>query len=657
MDSQGQQQRQHLEQQSIQQAADSTTSADAAQRSVKIGCASGFWGDTQTAAFQLLHQAEIDYLVFDYLSEITMSIMAKAKMANAEHGYALDFVSQVMAPLLKKISAQKIKVVSNAGGVNPLACRDALNKLIADQGLDLKVAVVLGDDLMPQQAALQAQQIREMSSDAALPDSLASCNAYLGAVPIRDALDLGADIVITGRVVDSAVVLGPLLHEFAWPLDDYDRLAQGALAGHIIECGAQCTGGNFTDWRMVQGFDNMGFPIVEVQENAEFVVSKPQATGGLVSTATIAEQIVYEIGDPQAYRLPDVIVDLRQVQLSQVGEHRVKVTGARGRAPSPDYKVSATYPDGYRVLVSFLVAGREAVDKAHAISAAILSKTQRVLASRSVSDFSQKSVEILGIESTYGAHAQVLNSREVVVKMAVQHPLKAACQFFASEIAQASTGMAPALAGIVGGRPKVSPVIKLFSFLIAHTQLSVEIEFEGVRHRCELASGIAEQCSDAGSEPTLDTAEQLFETGSEPAAGLDLDTDPMEQVLWQSNEIEVPLITLAHARSGDKGNHSNIGVIARHADYLPWIRASLTPAAVADYMQHVLDPEHSQVTAYELPGILALNFVLENALGGGGIASLRIDPQGKAFAQQLLDMPVRVPSNLTRPLLDKARGF
>ncbi|WP_151794043.1 acyclic terpene utilization AtuA family protein [Acinetobacter nosocomialis] len=589
-------------------------------RVVKIGCASGFWGDTNTAAFQLVHLTDINYLVFDYLSEITMSIMAKAKMVEPKHGYALDFVSRVMAPLLKKIAEKKIKVISNAGGVNPLACRDALQKIIKEYGLDLKVAVVLGDDLLPKHEQLKSQNIQEMFSGEALPEQIASSNAYLGAVAIRDALDLGADIVITGRVVDSAVVLAPLLHEYQWPLDDYDKLAQGSLAGHVIECGAQCTGGNFTDWQLVQGFDNMGFPVVEVSEDGSFIVTKPQGTGGLVSTATVAEQIVYEIGNPQAYLLPDVIADFSHVHLEQAGEHRVRVTGAKGQAPTTQYKVSATYPDGYRVLVSFLIAGREAPQKAQVIADAILSKCERVLAMRSVPPFSEKSVEILGIESTYGEHAQTLNSREVVVKIAVKHMFKEACMFFASEIAQASTGMAPALAGIVGGRPKASPVIKLFSFLIDKNQVSVEIDFEGKRYPVEIPQGVF--------------TEQL----STLKAG--------ENAIYQGDEIEVPLIEIAHARSGDKGNHSNIGVIARKADYLPWIRAALTEQTVASYMRHVLDAEKGRVIRYELPSLNALNFMLENALGGGGVASLRIDPQGKAFAQQLLDMPVKVPAHL-----------
>ncbi len=308
------------------------------QRVIKIGCASGFWGDTNTAAFQLVHLSDIDYLVFDYLSEITMSIMAKAMMTDPNHGYALDFVSRVMSPLLNKIAEKKIKVISNAGGVNPLACRDALQKIINEKGLDLKVAVVLGDDVLPKHTELQQKNIKEMFNG--------------------------------------------------------DKLAQGSLAGHVIECGAQCTGGNFTDWRLVQGFDNMGFPIVEVSEDASFIVTKPQGTGGLVSNATVAEQIVYEIGNPQAYLLPDVTADFSQVHLEQIDEDRVKVTGATGRAPTQQYKVSATYADGYRVLVSFLIAGREAPEKAQTIADAIINKCERVLALRSVPPFSEKSARL-----------------------------------------------------------------------------------------------------------------------------------------------------------------------------------------------------------------------------------------------------------------------
>ena len=598
--------------------------ADDAGRVVRIGCASGFWGDTNTAVFQLVNQATIDYLVFDYLSEVTMSIMVSAKMKDPTRGYAVDFVTNVMSPLLTKIADKNIKVISNAGGINPLSCRDALQKLIDAGGLNLRVAVVLGDDLMAEQAVFRAARITEMFSGQSMPEQMTSINAYLGAIPIRDALAAGADIVITGRVVDSAVVMGPLMHEFGWSLADYNHLAQAALAGHVIECGAQCTGGNFTDWEDVPGYDNMGFPIAEVSGDGSFIITKPAGTGGLISTATIGEQIVYEINDPQSYILPDVVADFSHVHLEQVGENRVKVSGAQGRAPTNQYKVSATYADGYRLLVSFMIAGIDARRKAEKVSTAILTKVERVLAMRGVSGFTEKNVEFIGSESTYGAHGRRADTREVVVKIAVSHPIQEACGFLATEIAQASTGMAPGLTGIMGGRPKVSPVVRLYSFLLDKNDCQVAVDLNGER---------------------LNVVIPVGDPSPMPAPILSGDVANLANT---NDLVVVPLIQVAHARSGDKGNASNIGILARQAEYLPWIRASLSIDAIAAYMAHVMDGENSKVDRFELPGLHAINIFITNALGGGGMASLRIDPQGKALAQQLLEMPVQIPASLLK---------
>ncbi|CAD5113575.1 DgyrCDS2738 [Dimorphilus gyrociliatus] len=426
---------------------------------VRIGCASGFWGDTATSARQLVQKGQINYLVFDYLSEITMSLLTAAKKKDSKFGYAPDFVHFAVGPLLKDIKNSGIKVISNAGGVNPHSCANALEEIAKKNGINLNVAVITGDDLMSKTDELSKENITDMNDSLALPKSLTSMNAYFGAFPIARALDKGADVVITGRCVDSALALGPLVHEYKWNPADLDKLAMGSLAGHLIECGAQSTGGIFTDWQQVEDWHNIGFPIVECSQDGPFVLLKPDKTGGLVSRGTASEQLVYEIGDPQNYILPDVVCDFSQVKIQEIKgseNEAVLVQGAIGKRAPDSYKVCATYMDGYKATAVCCLGGKNSAEKGRKTANAILNRVRNIFKSLKLEDFRRTHVQILGNEDTYGEHANSsLNLREGVVWMSVHHNQKMALEIFSREIAAAGTGMAPGLTAIVGGRPKV----------------------------------------------------------------------------------------------------------------------------------------------------------------------------------------------------------
>ena len=595
---------------------------------LRIGGASGFWGDAARATPQLLNSDGLDYIVYDYLAEITMSIMARARAKDATRGYALDFVSAAMKPNLGLIAERGIKVVSNAGGVNPTACAQALRAVIQEQGLDLKVACIVGDDLMDSKEQLQAAGVTEMFSGESFPplDKLQSINAYLGAFPIARALELGADIVVTGRCVDSAVTLGACIHAFGWGRDDVDQLAMGSLAGHILECGPQATGGNFTDWDQVPGMVDMGYPIAEISSDGSFICTKPDNTGGLVNVGTVSEQMLYEIGDPQAYLLPDVVCDFSTASIEQVGDNRVLVSGATGR-PAPDtYKVSATYADQFRGGTYMTFYGIDADRKARALGEAVFAAAGNAFKAFDMPAFSETSIEILGTESHYGQFSEVDGSREVVMKIAAKHPDMMGIGIMLKEAVGLGLATPPGLSGFAGSRPSPSPVVRLFSCLIPRSQVRVQILLGEQTIACDEVHG---EALDIGNIPRPAT----------PAA------ESYEDM------VEVPLIALAWGRSGDKGNKANIGIIARDPQYLPYICNTLTEQLVTDRFAHFLDnTEVGNVERFTLPGSNAINFLLHDVLGGGGVASIRNDAQGKGYAQLLLSCPVPVPAAIAEKL-------
>ena len=580
-------------------------------RTVTLGGASGYWGESDQAWAQFLGEGapDLDYIVFDYLAEITMSIMAKMRARDPKAGYAPDFVAN-LARWLPQIAARGVKICSNAGGVNPLGCADAVRAAVAQAGLNLTVSVVTGDDLMDRLDRLAGN--REMFSGETFPDpdTVQSANAYLGAFPVARALEQGADIVITGRCVDSAVTLGALIHEFGWKADDLDALAQGSLVGHLIECGPQVTGGNFTDWRDVADtLVDVGYPVAEVEADGACIITKPHGTGGLVNVGTVSEQMLYEIGDPSAYHLPDVVCDFSQVAITQEGPDRVRASGARGRGVPEHYKASVTVADGHRLSAIFFMVGDDAPDKARIFFDATMTRARRKLRDRNMADYTHAALELTGNGFHYGEDRP---SDELAFRISVRHPDASACTLMLKEASGFALAMPPGFALFSGARPKPQAVVRLFSTLVDKSVVDIAVD----------GAPFVPPVAPAGLAPV--------QRAEPPAPSRDADT-------------QVPLVRLAWLRSGDKGDKSNIGVIARRSEFVPYIWAALTETAVRERFAHFV---HGRIERWYLPGSHSVNILMDEALGGGGMASLRNDSQGKSFGQVLARMPVGVPQSL-----------
>lgn len=585
-------------------------------QSIKIGGACGFWGDSSLGTEQLLKVPGIQYITYDYLAELTLAIMAGMRMKNPEHGYALDFID-LMKRALPAAKSKGIKIIANAGGLNPAGCAAALQQAMTEAGHTIRIGVVSGDDATITLGQLRKDgvELRDQHSGQAAPPFFLTANAYLGAFPIAAALDAGADIVITGRVVDSAMVLGALVHEYRWQTTDLDQLAQGSLAGHIVECGAQATGGLFTDWQRVPDWANIGYPIVEVAADGSFELSKPEGTGGLVNKAVATEQLLYEIHDPANYALPDVVCDFTTVNIEETGPSRVRIDGATGKAPSDQYKVCATYPEGFRCIGMLSIVGFDAQAKARRTGEAILERTRAMFKRQGLADYTRTSIEIIGSETDLGPHAQVQLGHEAMMRIAITHSDKKAAAIFSREIAPAGTSYAPGTSGNFGmGRPNVTPLVKMFScFVPKHMQTAV-VKLGGE------SIGYQEPEHPKPSADIPHSAEKSLDNISIPG-----------ELLGK------PLIEIAHGRSGDKGDTSNVGIVARKSEYWPLLRHLLRPENVKNYLAHLVKGE---VHTFELPQVQAFNLVMKEALDGGGMTSMRNDPLGKGMAQVLLNMKI-----------------
>jgi hypothetical protein len=602
-------------------------------RVIRIGGAAAHWMDSVMAVPQLL-KASLDYIMLDYMSEGAIGVLARMAQMNPDSGFPPDFVTTQVGVHIAEIMAKGVKIVANAGGLNPEGCAEALRKVAEQAGVSPSIAIIKGDDLRDRLDAFRAAGMRDMFNGKPFPEKdVLSANVYLGAFPIAQALRAGADIVITGRVSDSALALGPLIAEFGWKEEDYDLLSAGTLVGHLLECGCHSTGGTFTDWRdAADGWADMGYPIAECRADGSFILTKPEGTGGLVSLGTAAEQMLYEVADPQAYPVADVVCDFSAVTITEQGKDRVLVANARGYPPSGMYKMTVTADIGWRGFLASPIVGFDAGEKAKRQGAAIVERVTRLLKERNLPPFTRTRVDAIGAEATLGTHAASDGNacREVVLRIAVDHPDREGAELFVREQHSAMTSMA--VGTTVALAMSAQPITAISGYLVPCDKIKVTVIVDGK------------------SSPAANPA----------PGGYNADTTvrPImpEPASLGEGAACVPLIRLAWARSGDKGGDFNVGIIARRPEYLPYFAQTLTVEAVRDWYAHCFDdPTAARVERYFLPGTNAFNFVLKDALGGSIAASNRLDVVAKTMGQQLLAMPIPVPANLAAELGEKVR--
>jgi hypothetical protein len=440
---------------------------------IRIANGQGFWGDWLEAPVRLVEEGPIDYLALDYLAEITMSILQKQKQADPNLGYARDF-PPLVARLAPAIRERGIAVIANAGGVNPLACAREIARLAPG----LKIAVVLGDDVFPRLDEFLAKgyEMRDLDTGepiAGIRDRILSANAYIGAFPLAEALATGAHVVIAGRSTDTALALAPMIHRFGWSADDFDKLAAGTIAGHIIECGAQCSGGNCqVDWQTIPDMANIGYPIVEAEPDGTFVVTKHAAAGGRVSVDSVKEQLLYELGDPRRYITPDCVADFTSIRLEAAGADRVRVSGIRGGARPPSLKLSIAYTNGWKAIGTLVYSWPQALAKARAADAIVRAR----LAGLGLR-FDEIYTEFFGVNACHGAAAPPNpDPPEVQVRIGVRGPDRKAVDRFTRELIPLVLNGPPGATGFGEGRPAVREIVAYWSALIPREEIATRIE-------------------------------------------------------------------------------------------------------------------------------------------------------------------------------------
>ncbi len=447
---------------------------------VLIGYGQGFWGDSILGPVRLVREGPLDYLALDYLAEVTMSIMQKLKGRNPKAGYATDFVA-MLDRTLPDITKKGIKVIANAGGVNPQACLDAVLDLARKKGIKgLKVGIIEGDDILTRIPELlrTGHDLKNMDDGRALSavqSKLLSANVYIGAFAVAECLAAGAQIVIGGRLTDPALVAGPMIHEFGWKAGEWDKLAAGTMAGHIAECGAQCTGGNYTGWREVQDFVRIGYPIIEASPDGTFVVTKHDGTGGLINRNTVVSQLLYEMGDPRRYLGPDCTADFTSAKIEEVGKDRVRLSGIKGGPATPTYKVSLSYLNGFKTTGQLTVSGPDAVAKAKLCADIVWG---RLALDGCTFEEHQKMVEIVGAGVCHAGINESANPPEVLLRLGVKCDDEDKVDRFGMEIVPLVTSGPPGVTGYAGGRPKATDIVGYWPALLDKTTVQTKVRVE-----------------------------------------------------------------------------------------------------------------------------------------------------------------------------------
>jgi len=597
------------------------------KKKIRIGNAGGYWGDDLDALYRQLNGGPLDYITMDFLAEITMSILRKQQLRNPEMGYAGDFLTQLQT-CLPLIIKKKVKVITNAGGINPIGLGREIVALAQKMGFDLKVGVIYGDDISQRLYELRAggEKFTNMETGArfaGMARRVTSANVYLGAEPVVAALRAGCQIIVTGRVTDTGITLAPMIHEFNWAMDDWDRMAAGIIAGHIIECGAQGSGGNITDWQDVPSFHNIGYPIIEMESSGEFVVTKHKRTGGLICEKSIKEQLVYEMGDPAQYISPDGVAFFDTLTVREVGPDRVRISGVRG-GPAPEmFKVSMAYTDGWKAEGEVLICGPDIEKKAAAVESIFWRKVGH--------KFAKTNTAMVGAGSIWPASLSSCSPQEVYLRFGVCDSDLAKINDFSKALPALILAGPSGMAVSTRGRPRPQHVVAYWPALMRRDGVTAKIltwDTAGEESFLEISFPVRGEIGEPVRSDVKPAGKRAFKA---PAGALR----------------EVQLRRLCYARSGDKGDTCNIGVLARSPRVYDWLRFKLTAAVVKSFFKGKV---FGKVTRYELDNLQGLNFLLERSLGGGGTTSLLVDPQGKTMSQALLEMTVKVPGSLLRGL-------